>query len=51
MVEAEHGLLELLARQIFLVAVGFWKPKGSHAAEGTVLPAFAEVVRKLKKGE
>ena len=35
----------------YVVAVGFQKPKGNHAVEGTVLPAFAEVVRKLKKGE
>ncbi len=35
----------------YVVAVGFQKPKGNHAVEGTVLPAFADVVRKLKNGE
>ena len=35
----------------YVVAVGFQKPKGDHSVECVALPAFAEVVRKLKKGE
>ena len=33
----------------YVVAVGFQKPKGDHSVGRVALPAFAEVVKKLKK--
>lgn len=35
----------------YVVAVGFQKPKGGHSVGRVALPAFAEVVKKLKKEE